>query len=126
MCHGNELDSRIKLEESGEHSGRCCPSAKDPKLPFAAYEDRFAVLANYDRFKGGRRANVEVHGGASLEEMVVPFIILKKCPNDVEFKFLYANIELKPRIIPVFRLTLLVYILMEIIITASLWKIKDI
>ena len=32
------------------------------------------VLANYDRFKGGRKASVEVHGGASLEEVVVPVI----------------------------------------------------
>ena len=32
------------------------------------------VLANYDRFKGGRKACVEVHGGATLEEICVPII----------------------------------------------------
>ena len=28
----------------------------------------FWALANYDRFKGSRKANVEVHGGATLEK----------------------------------------------------------
>ena len=31
----------------------------------------------YGRYKGSRSANVEVHGGASLEEIIVPIITLK-------------------------------------------------
>lgn len=34
------------------------------------------MLADYGRFKGSRSANVEVHGGASLEEVVIPIIEL--------------------------------------------------
>lgn len=98
--YGHELDSSIELEESGEHSGRCCPSAEDPNLSFAAYEDGFAVLANYERFKGGRRANVEVHGGASLEEVVVPIITLTKRPDNIELCFVNPVIALKPRVTP--------------------------
>lgn len=97
-CH--ELDSSIELDESGEHSGRCCPAVEDPNLSFAAYEDGFAVLANYERFKGGRRANVEVHGGASLEEVVVPIITLTKRPDNMELCFVNPVIALKPRVTP--------------------------
>ncbi len=100
VCYGHELDSSIELDESGEHSGRCCPAAENPNLPFAAYEDGFAVLANYERFKGGRRANVEVHGGASLEEVVVPIITLTKRPENIELCFVNPVIILKPRVTP--------------------------
>ena len=34
------------------------------------------TLSDYGRFKGSRKANVEVHGGASLEEVIVPIITL--------------------------------------------------
>ena len=48
----------------------------DSKPDFATDADDFWALANYDRFKGGRKANVEVHGGATLEEICVPIIEL--------------------------------------------------
>lgn len=64
-----------RMAENGKHSGRCCPKGDADECPESATEaNEFWVLANYDRFKGGRRANVEVHGGASLEEVVVPVI----------------------------------------------------
>ncbi len=34
------------------------------------------MLADYGRFRGSRASNVEVHGGASLEEVLVPIIEL--------------------------------------------------
>lgn len=98
--YGHELDSTIKLDEAGEHSGRCCPAVEDPKLPYAAYEEGFSVLANYERFKGGRRANVEVHGGATLEEVIVPVITLTKRPDNIEVCFVDPVIALKPRVTP--------------------------
>jgi len=61
----------------GEHSGRCCKLFQPhDDLPFAAEENGYLVLADYGRFKGSRAADVEVHGGASLEEVVVPIIEL--------------------------------------------------
>ena len=39
-------------------------------------ENGYIVLSDYSRFRGSRTANVEAHGGASLEEIVVPVITL--------------------------------------------------
>ena len=39
-------------------------------------ENGYIVLSDYSRFRGSRAANVEAHGGASLEEIVVPVITL--------------------------------------------------
>ncbi len=87
VLYGKEISSSIELDESGEHSGRCCKTDIDPKLPQATYENGYAVLANYERFKGGRRANVEVHGGASLEEVLIPIITLTRMPTDIAYCF---------------------------------------
>lgn len=85
----------LQLDEKGQHSGRCCPVDADPNIPYASYWDGYSVLANYERFKGGRKANVEVHGGASLEEMVVPIITLTKKPTDIDICFVNPVITLK-------------------------------
>ena len=100
VLYGQELNSTIALNDSGEHSGRCCKTNDDPKLPFAAYENGFSILANYERFKGGRRANVEVHGGASLEEMLVPIIVITKRQAEIEINFTNPIITLKPHVVP--------------------------
>lgn len=81
----HETENMWEMSSKGEHSGRCCPkSDADVKSEFATEEDGFWVLANYDRFKGGRKANVEVHGGATLEEVVVPIIEITKLNNEIE------------------------------------------
>lgn len=77
----------LQLDEKGEHSGRCCKVDYDPNIPYASYWDGYSILANYDRFKGGRKANVEVHGGASLEEVLVPIIEIKPAPIDIVIQF---------------------------------------
>lgn len=78
----------IAGESKGKHGGRCCQVEEDPGIPFAAYENGYSVLANYMRFKGSRKADVEVHGGATLEETLVPLlqISLKEEHPTVEFK----------------------------------------
>lgn len=85
----------LELDEKGQHSGRCCPAAADPGIPSASFWDGYAILANYDRFKGSRKANVEVHGGASLEEVIVPIITLTKKPTDIDICFVDPVIVLK-------------------------------
>lgn len=68
------------MKDVGQHGGRCCPvSDIDTKPNYASEEtvedgNKFWVLANYDRFQGGRECGVELHGGATLEEVVVPVI----------------------------------------------------
>lgn len=69
-------EEKYDTDTTGEHSGRCCELFQPYNLPFAAEENGYLVLADYGRFKGSRAANVEVHGGASLEEVVVPIIEL--------------------------------------------------
>ncbi len=75
VIHKSE-NKMLQLPNAGQHSGRCCPVDEDPHIPFATVEDGYAVLANYERFKGSRKADVETHGGASLEEVLVPVIEL--------------------------------------------------
>ena len=80
-------ENRFKMNSAGEHSGRCCPvNDLDEKPTCATEENGYWVLANYDRFAGGRLDSVEVHGGATLEEILVPVI---------EFTLQGASVEVK-------------------------------
>ncbi len=73
-------EEKYDTDTKGERSGRCCKlSGSESELnnmPYATKENGYIVLADYGRFKGSRAANVEVHGGASLEEVLVPIIEL--------------------------------------------------
>lgn len=72
-------------DSRGKFSGRCCKATGDSKetLEFATEENGWIVLANYGRFKGSRKADVEVHGGATLEEVVVPVCLISlRNPNE--------------------------------------------
>ncbi len=91
----NQSESDLFELDDGhsEHSGRCFKTDTDPSVPEAAYENGYVVLANYDRFKGGRAANVEVHGGATLEETVVPIIEIVKKPEKLEIYITNTYIE---------------------------------
>lgn len=81
----HETENIWSMATSGEHSGRCCQVSELNSKPDYAIEDNgYWVLANYDRFKGGRRANVEVHGGASLEEVAVPVIEITQKLGNIE------------------------------------------
>ena len=90
-------NDKIELSEPGQHSGRCCPVDKDPGLEYVTYEDGFAVIANYERFKGSRKADVEAHGGAALEETVVPVIILTLKPKEQQMFFVESAVSCSPK-----------------------------
>lgn len=70
-----------EMPGKGKHGGRCCKVSEfDGDLPPCSTKSDdgvWHVLAGHDRFKGGRIGDVEVHGGATLEEMVVPVIELE-------------------------------------------------
>lgn len=101
----HNTENMWQMVSKGEHSGRCCPKTDaDVQSPYATEEDGFWVLANYDRFKGGRKANVEVHGGATLEEIVVPIIEITKKPTDIEVSILDEEIKVSFRKKASFRL----------------------
>lgn len=94
VLYGKERDAAFALDEKGEHSGRCCQVDCDPGIPEATYESGYSVLANYERFKGSRKANVEVHGGATLEETVIPVIMLTRKPKEVQYSFTETTVKL--------------------------------
>ncbi len=77
-------EEKYDTDTIGKHSGRCCELFQPYDLPFAAEENGCLILADYGRFKGSRAANVEVHGGASLEEVVVPVIELSLKDENVK------------------------------------------
>ncbi len=81
----NEKECKWEMSSKGKHGGRCCPCTEaDVKSEYATQENGYWVLANYDRFKGGRKASVEVHGGATLEEVVIPIIEITLFDNKVD------------------------------------------
>ncbi|WP_455654129.1 BREX-4 system phosphatase PglZ [Phascolarctobacterium sp.] len=81
----HESENQWEMASKGEHSGRCCPiSETDVQSEYVTEANGFWVLASYDRFKGGRKASVEVHGGATLEEVAVPIIELTYISGEIE------------------------------------------
>jgi hypothetical protein len=82
VINGQEL--KYDVDSKGTHSGRCCDACNLSGLEYATEENNYWVLADYGRFKGSRAASVEVHGGASLEEVVVPVIELTLINDKIE------------------------------------------
>lgn len=82
-------DDMVKedVESTGEHGGRVCkdvPGIRD--IPNAIKEDGYYILCDYNAFKGGRVGKVEMHGGGTLEEVVVPVIEIVDRVTSVEIK----------------------------------------
>ena len=91
-------ENKHEMNEKGIHSGRCCPKSEADEKPSCAIDgEDFWVLANYDRFKGSRPANIEVHGGATLEEVVVPIIEITRPAAIYEFKMSTPKIQYSKR-----------------------------
>ena len=92
----NEHENKWEVSEKGQHSGRCCPKSDISEKPEQATEENdFWCLANYDRFRGGRKANVEVHGGATLEEVIVPIIEMNVSNSKIRAIFLSNSFFIK-------------------------------
>ncbi len=97
--HGASRLAVLKKQEvpydtdtKGEHSGRCCKAFEGCNIDNVIEENGFLVLTDYGRFRGSRQANVEVHGGASLEEILVPVITLTlKKQTSVQIKVQNAD-----------------------------------
>lgn len=85
-------EEKYPTDTKGEHSGRCCKAFDNCDLQYMVEENGYIVLTDYGRFYGSRAANVEVHGGAALEEVVVPVITLKlKKQSDIVIKVLNGD-----------------------------------
>ena len=94
----NEHENKWEMSEKGQHGGRCAPRSDfDDQPDCAVEENEYWSLANYDRFKGGRKANVEVHGGATFEEVVVPIIVIDNRKRVYVITVKTKQIEYKPK-----------------------------
>lgn len=103
----NETENLWKMETKGVHSGRCCPQNEINEQPSSSISaENYWVLSNYDRFQGSRKANVEVHGGATLEEVAVPIIEIEMKATSIEAFILdsYKVVELAAKEYPVIRI----------------------
>lgn len=86
LCHHDE---KYYTDTKGEHSGRCCKYFDDYDVSNSVAENGYVILTDYGRFKGSRAANVEVHGGASLEETVIPLLELTlKSGTQIEIRLM--------------------------------------
>lgn len=82
----------IESKRTGTHGGRVCENNELTKnLSHAIHEDGLCILAGYDRFDGSRPAAVETHGGATLEEVVVPVIRITMDNTVWEFKVMNGD-----------------------------------
>lgn len=80
----------IESMRTGTHGGRVSENNELTKeLSYAIHEGNLCILAGYDRFDGSRPAAVETHGGATLEEVVVPVIRITK--NSIAWEFKVMN-----------------------------------
>jgi hypothetical protein len=81
-------------------SGRYCRGDSLPQDSNIATESEYAVIADYSRFNGSRTASVEVHGGATLEEIVVPIIELTLADSNVQVTLENSVIEISYKKVP--------------------------
>ncbi len=78
-----KAEENAKVERHGRY---CVDSANQYGSEFTGCIDdgEYHVFADYDRFSISGLAKPEIHGGASLEEVLVPIIELSKKPFDEE------------------------------------------
>ena len=82
-----------------------CPVSDFDECPeYATEENDYWVLANCDRFKGSRKANVEVHGGATFEEVLVPVIEISLGERHIEIIVKSKTVKFTPMKKPVLKL----------------------
>lgn len=97
-----------EVEAIAEESGRVCATCTQAaNLPIAVHSDATNaqdcyVLADYGRFHGTnicRKATVEVHGGATLEEVLIPLceISLPHASENIEITLTTPEVSVSPR-----------------------------
>ena len=66
-------------------NGRYCVGDDLPSSDSIVREagKKYAIIADYSRFKGSRTASVETHGGATLEEVLIPVISLTLADSNI-------------------------------------------
>lgn len=82
------------VESAGEHGGRVCKDIPGMKeIPNAIKEDGYCILCDYNSIKGGRAGKVEMHGGATLEEVMIPVIEIFNKATTIQIKVIEEIIK---------------------------------
>lgn len=83
-------------------SGRYCMGDELPVANniVAEVEGEYAVIADYSRFEGSRAASVETHGGATLEEVLVPIIEITLVDNNIQVTLEKNVVEISYKSVP--------------------------
>ena len=99
-------ETKWEMVNKGEHCGRCCKKSDnviDVRNEYMADDNDYWVLANYDLFKGGRQGTVEVHGGATLEEVVIPILEFTRMPDNISIEVLTKIVNTGYKVKPVLK-----------------------
>lgn len=99
-------ETKWEMVNKGKYCGRCCEVADgviDEPNEYMVQENGFWVLANYDMIKGGRPGTVEVHGGATLEEVCVPIIEFTRLPENIRIDVATPLIQIGFKIKPILK-----------------------
>lgn len=92
---------------NGTKGGRCCKYEEGMAMPvYATVENGQCVLANYDRFKAYGAPRVETHGGATLEELLVPVIVVTNAKERVVATLEDNELVVSFKITPILKLYL--------------------
>lgn len=83
-------------------SGRYCIGDELPVANniVAEVEGEYAIIADYSRFEGSRAASVETHGGATLEEVLVPIIELTLVDINIQVTLEKNVVEISYKSVP--------------------------
>lgn len=100
--HGASRLALVHRGEAIENSGKAVDIrfAESGSVDVSKYaqvtspQNGYHCIANYDFMKGGRTTGVETHGGATLEEVVVPIIELA-LDKGIKFTYRIVNTILK-------------------------------
>lgn len=93
----------IQIESNNcesKSSGRYCQGENLPIANNIAHENGYAIIADYSRFTGSRAASVEVHGGATLEEVIVPIIEITLVDHNIHVSLENNIIEISYKTVP--------------------------
>lgn len=97
----NEKDNIVQSGTKASHGGRVCENNDEfnTLLSFAtlSLDEKYYSSANYKRFSGGRITGVEMHGGATLEEVAVPIIEISHMIKDIEIKLISKIVKINHR-----------------------------
>ncbi len=84
-----------------ERFGRYCIQADtqyENRYAGCIDKDEYHIFANYDRFSISGNEQSEIHGGATLEEVLVPIIVLSNTSLERRVIITPLSTEIKPRV----------------------------